>query len=75
MIIKGTGGIRKIRWAVDNKGKSGGIRVIYYFHNESIPLFLVSVYGKKDKSSLTDKEKSVMKQLTAYLKDYGSDYE
>jgi mRNA-degrading endonuclease RelE of RelBE toxin-antitoxin system len=40
-IMQNTGGVRKFRWASGNKGKSGGVRVIYYYHNESIPLFLL----------------------------------
>lgn len=32
-IMEGTGGIRKLRWARDSKGKSGGVRVIYYCHD------------------------------------------
>jgi len=39
-IMQGTGGIRKLRWSAHGRGKSGGIRIIYYYHNESIPLFL-----------------------------------
>ena len=35
-IMQGTGGIRKLRWATQGKGKSGGVRVIYYFHDEFI---------------------------------------
>ena len=35
-IMQGTGGIRKLRWSAQGKGKSGGVRVIYYHHNESI---------------------------------------
>jgi hypothetical protein len=34
VIMQGTGGIRKLRWARQGSGKSGGVRVIYYFHNE-----------------------------------------
>jgi mRNA-degrading endonuclease RelE of RelBE toxin-antitoxin system len=37
--ITGTGGIRKLRWAGKGKGKRGGLRVIYYFYNESAPVF------------------------------------
>jgi len=32
-IMQGTGGIRKLRWSAKGKGKSGGVRVIYYYHN------------------------------------------
>jgi hypothetical protein len=37
MLIAGTGGVRKLRWAREGMGKSGGVRVIYYFHSEHLP--------------------------------------
>jgi hypothetical protein len=37
-LIEGTGGVRKLRWGRGNTGKSGGVRVIYYFHSDAIPL-------------------------------------
>ena len=46
VIMRGTGGIRKLRWAREGGGKSGGVRVVYYFHNEQIPLYLLKVLGK-----------------------------
>ena len=33
-LMQGTGGIRKLRWAAQGRGKSGGVRVIYYYHTE-----------------------------------------
>jgi mRNA-degrading endonuclease RelE of RelBE toxin-antitoxin system len=39
-IMQGTGGIRKLRWSAQGRGKSGGVRIIYYYHNETMPLFL-----------------------------------
>ncbi len=72
-VMKGTGGIRKFRWASGNKGKSGGVRVIYYFHNESIPLFLLSVFGKSEKANLSKSERNEMAKFTNYLvKNYGA---
>ena len=47
--MTGTGGIRKLRWSAQGKGKSGGVRVIYYYYNKSIPLFLLTVFGKGEK--------------------------
>ena len=47
-IMRGTGGIRKIRWARKGKVKSGGVRIIYYFHNETMPLFLLTMFGSSD---------------------------
>ena len=62
--IVGTGGVRKIRWAADlHSGKSGGVRVIYYYHNQQIPIFLFTVYGKNQKTSLTHAEKNTLKSI------------
>ena len=43
VLIEGTGGVRKLRWARDGRGKSGGVRVIYYFHSEAMPLYLLTM--------------------------------
>lgn len=51
-IIPGTGGMRKLRWALEGRGKRGGARVIYYFHNERIPLFALDAYAKNEKTNL-----------------------
>ena len=72
IIIQGTGGIRKLRWASDGKGKSGGVRVIYYYHNESIPLFLLTVFGKGEKANLSKAERNELSKFTSILvKNYG----
>ena len=69
VLIQGTGGIRKLRWARQGGGKSGGIRVIYYFHNEFMPLYLFAAFGKNEKANLADEEKKLLaksvKQLVA----------
>ncbi len=61
--IRGTGGVRKVRWGAGGKGKSGGVRVIYYYHNAEIPLFLLTVYAKSRKQSLTGEEKARLREL------------
>jgi hypothetical protein len=72
VLMQGTGGIRKFRWASGTKGKSGGVRIIYYFHNESIPLFLLSVFGKKEKANLTPTERNELAKVTKLIvKHYG----
>jgi len=47
-VIQGTGGLRKVRIARSGKGKSGGTRVIYYYHNEDKPILLLLIYAKAD---------------------------
>jgi len=67
-IIPGTGGVRKVRWGSKNKGKSGGIRVIYYFYDEQAPVFLLTVYGKNEQENLTAEQKKQISALAQILK-------
>lgn len=71
VIMPETGGVRKLRWARQGQGKSGGYRIIYYFYNDAIPLFLLTLYGKNEKANLTMAERNMMRQLTAKLAEYG----
>jgi hypothetical protein len=66
-IMQGTGGIRKLRWTAQGKGKSGGVRVIYYHHNESMPLFLLTLFGKGEKANLTKSESNDLAKFTSLL--------
>jgi hypothetical protein len=71
-LMQGTGGIRKLRWSAHGRGKSGGVRVIYYYHNETIPLFLLTVFGKGEKSNLSKSERNQLVKVTAQIiKQYG----
>lgn len=69
-LIQGTGGIRKIRWARDAKGKSGGVRVIYYFHSDMMPLYLLAVFGKNEKANITAEEKNLLSKSVTELVAY-----
>lgn len=40
VIVPGTGGVRKLRWGVAGSGKRGGARVIYFYHDKDVPLYL-----------------------------------
>ncbi len=62
-IVAGTGGAQKMRHAGRGKGKSGGYRTIHYFGGEDIPVFLLAIYGKDAKSTLTMSEKNELAKL------------
>ena len=66
-LIPGTGGVRKLRWAMPGRGKRGGARVIYYFHSEQLPVFLLAAYGKNEKANLTKAERNAMAKLIPIL--------
>ena len=71
-VMQGTGGIRKFRWASGNRGKSSGVRVIYYFHSKSTPLFLLTVFGKNEKANLSKSERNELAKFVNLLaKNYG----
>jgi len=66
-LMKGTGGIRKLRWGRGNKGKSGGVRVIYYYHDERIPLYLLTLFGKNEQANLSKADRNELAKLVNIL--------
>lgn len=68
-LIVGSGGVRKLRVAGKGKGKSGSYRVITYFGGEDIPVFLLTVFGKGERTNLTRAEVNGLAKLTKTLRD------
>ncbi len=66
--ISGTGGVRKLRFAIQGKGKRGGVRVIYYYYDDRNPVLLFTVFGKNEKSDLTKKEKNILYGIVQDIK-------
>lgn len=66
-IIKGGGGIRKLRYAVKGRGKSGGVRVIYFWVKDGQQIYMLMVYPKSKKDNLTDKETAILRQIVKEL--------
>ena len=66
-VIPEAGGLRKLRWSAQGKGKRGGVRVVYYFHGEAFPLFLLTVYAKNQKANLTKAERNEFQKLLPLL--------
>jgi hypothetical protein len=61
------GGLRKVRFAREGGGKSGGYRTIYVFGGTEMPLFLVTVFAKNEKGNLTKAEQAVAVTLSKQL--------
>ncbi len=66
-LMEGTGGIRKLRWGRGSQGKSGGVRVIYYFHNESMPLYLLTLFAKNERANISKAERNELAGLVELL--------
>ena len=66
-LIKGGGGIRKLRHALTGRGKSGGIRVIYYWIRDDQQIFMLLVYPKSKKDDQTDRETAMLRELVKEL--------
>jgi hypothetical protein len=66
--IPGTGGVRKVRFAAKGRGKSGGVRVIYYFYDEENPLYAIFLYGKNEQANITPQQKREMEAFAATIK-------
>lgn len=67
-LIEGTGGVRKIRWGAPGRGKRGGVRVIYYFHDETLPLYLITMFAKNVKVDLGANDKKYLHEFVQAVK-------
>ena len=71
-LMPGTGGVRKLRWALEGRGKRGRARVIYFFHSARIPLFVYSIYAKNMQTDLSEADKKELKQISKLIvENYG----
>jgi len=66
-VMRGTGGVRKLRWGKGGRGKSGGVRVVYYFHDERLPLYLLTLFAKNEQANLTADERRTLSALVDVL--------
>ena len=62
-IIRGSGGIRKIRWKLQGRGKRGGARVIYYWETNEDQIFMLYAYAKNECENLTKNQLSMLKKV------------
>jgi hypothetical protein len=66
-VIPGAGGVRKARWGKGTKGKSGGVRAIYYYFVAGTTIYMLALYAKSRKPDLTEREKKGLKKLVRRL--------
>ncbi len=66
-VMPGTGGARKLRWAVQGKGKSGGVRVVTFFSGPPVPVFVLTVFGKGEKINLSMSERNALRKVLGEL--------
>lgn len=66
-VIPGAGGVRKLRWRLEGRGKRGGARVIYYYHDMEMPLYLMTAYAKNERENLGQTEIKTLQKIARAL--------
>lgn len=51
-VIRGSGGVRKLRWGIAGRGKRGGVRVIYYLRSRQGEVWMLTLYAKNEADSI-----------------------
>jgi hypothetical protein len=67
-VIPATSGVRKVRWRRRGSGKRGGARVIYFYHDPRMPLFLMLAYAKAEREDMTPDQMKQVRALAAVLR-------
>ena len=66
--IRGTGGVRKVRFRAMGRGKRGGVRVIYFYAGEGVPIYALLAYSKSDQIDLSSRERRAVAALVKAIK-------
>lgn len=64
-IIKHSGGLRKLRWGLDKRGKSGGVRIIYYWVAADEQIYMLYAFAKNSQENLSTKELDILRAVVA----------
>lgn len=67
-VIPQTGGVRKIRWRRRGSGKRGGVRIVYFYNDPGMPLYLLMIYPKAQREDLSPESKRAVQALVTRLK-------
>jgi mRNA-degrading endonuclease RelE of RelBE toxin-antitoxin system len=63
VVMVGSGGLRKVRWAAQGRGKRGGVRVIYYWAVEQDRLLMLLMYPKSERDDLTREQLKILRMI------------
>lgn len=66
-VIEETGGVRMIRWPAQSQGRNGNVRIIYFFRDLNMPVYLLAIYEKGERMSLLKSEKREIRNLVEEL--------
>jgi len=64
-LVRGSGGIRKIRWSSEGKGKRGRIRIMYYLKKSDNEIWLLTIYSKNEKATIPS---NILKKIAEEIK-------
>ena len=67
--IQGTGGLKKLRWSAQGKGKRGGVRTIYLYLSSKEHIHFLSIYAKNEMEDLSTDQKKILKKITEEIKN------
>ncbi len=67
-LIKGSGGLRKFRWALPGRGKSGGVRIVYFWRVSESQIIMLTMYAKNAQANLTPAQLKQLAKLVETLK-------
>ncbi len=62
-VIRGSAGLRKVRWKIPGKGKRGGLRIIYYYFEQDMQIYMIFAYKKNEQSDLTAEQVKMLKRV------------
>lgn len=68
-LIPNSGGIRKVRFAIEGGGKSGGARIFTYYYDDENPVYLLAALKKSQKSDLSREELAALRELSKSIRD------
>lgn len=63
VVLRGSGGLRKMRWGAEGRGKRGGVRVIYYYASQPRIIVMLFLYAKNEQEDLTPEQLRMLRML------------